>query len=427
MKVSRSETVPSLPHVETEVKAGLAEGPKVYTVRELTRQIRTLIESRFPAIWVEGEISGFKHHHSGHIYFNLKDSEAVIKAAFFSRFNRNLKFDLKDGLEVLCSGKISVYEPRGDYQLYVEKIEPKGLGALQLAFLQLKEKLSKEGLFDPAHKRPIPRFPRTVGVVTSPTGAAIRDILHVVNRRFRGTNVLLNPVRVQGEGAAEEIARAIDEMNRFDDIDVLIVGRGGGSLEDLWAFNEEPVARAVFHSRIPVISAVGHEIDWTLCDGVADLRAPTPSAAAEIVVQSREDLEVRLGDFAVRLRNAVRNILEAGRETLRELQESYAFRQPLQLINQQAQRLDELLRQFQNYLKNLVREKEQLFQNWVGRLESLSPLAILGRGYSLTFDAKGTLLKDARQVRPGERIQTRLHHGLIHSRVEKSKKSEDGT
>lgn len=417
MKGSRSETVPSLPFGETGVKAILTEGPKVYTVRELTRQIRTLIESHFPAIWVEGEISGFKHHHSGHIYFNLKDSEAVIKAAFFSRFNRNLKFDLKDGLQVLCSGKISVYEPRGDYQLYVEKIEPKGLGALQLAFLQLKEKLSKEGLFDPAHKRPIPRFPRTVGVVTSPTGAAIRDILHVVNRRFRGTDVLLNPVRVQGEGAAEEIARALDEMNRFEDIDVLIVGRGGGSLEDLWAFNEEAVARAVSRSRIPVISAVGHEIDWTICDWVADLRAPTPSAAAEIVVQSREDLEIRLGDFAVRLRNAVRNILEARRQTLRELQESYAFRQPLQLINQQAQRLDELLRQFQNYVKNLVREKCQALENWAGRLESLSPLAVLGRGYSITFIDKGKILQNALQAKVGDTIHTRLSHGTIYSKV----------
>jgi exodeoxyribonuclease VII large subunit len=399
-----------------------AGGPKVYSVKELTRRIRDLLESNFAAIWVEGEISGFKLHHSGHIYFSLKDSEAVIRAAFFSRFNRQTQFELKDGLQVLAFGRISVYEPRGDYQLLVERIEPKGLGALQLAFQQLKEKLSREGLFDPVHKKPIPRFPKTVGVVTSPTGAAIRDILHVVNRRFRGTSVLLNPVRVQGEGAAEEIAQAIDEMNRLNDIDVLIVGRGGGSLEDLWAFNEEVVARAVFRSRIPVISAVGHEIDWTICDWVADLRAPTPSAAAELVVQNREDLEIRLGDFGARLRNGAEGLLEALRERLLGLQESYAFRQPYNLVNQYGQRLDELLRQLQNYLKNLIREKGQAFRSGVGRLEALSPLGILQRGYSLTFSADGALLNDARKVNVGERLETRLHRGKIYSKVERIEK-----
>ena len=401
------------------------EGSKVYTVQELTRRIRELVESNFPAVWVEGEISSFKHHHSGHIYFSLKDGEAVLKVAFFSRHNRGLKFELKDGLQVLCFGKISVYEPRGDYQLYLERIEPKGLGALQLAFNQLKEKLAQEGLFDPGHKRPIPRFPRTVGVVTSPTGAAIRDILHIVNRRFRGTNVLLNPVKVQGDGAAEEIARAIDEMNQLEDIDVLIVGRGGGSLEDLWAFNEEAVARAVFCSRIPVISAVGHEIDWTICDWVADLRAPTPSAAAELVVQNREDLEIRLGDFNTRLRNAAQGILEERRESLRGLQESYAFRQPLNLINQFSQRVDELLRQLQNYVRSQIREKEQTFRNWVGRLEALSPLAILERGYSVTFDENGGVLREARKLKLGQSLRTRLHRGVVHSRIEKIEGDEE--
>lgn len=420
MKSLHSETLPAPSTVP------VTEGPKVFTVKEVTRRIRELVETAFPGVWVEGEISGFKHPQSGHIYFSLKDTEAVLKCAFFSRHHRGVKFELKDGLQVLCFGKISVYEPRGDYQLYIERIEPKGLGALQLAFLQLKEKLAKEGLFDPAHKKPIPRFPKTVGVVTSPTGAAIRDILNIVNRRFRGTNVLLNPVRVQGAGAAEEIARAIDEMNRFDDIDVLIVGRGGGSLEDLWAFNEEVVARAVYRSRIPVISAVGHEIDWTICDGVADLRAPTPSAAAELVVQNHEELELRLKDFKTRLRNAVTGLLEEKQGSLRVLQESYAFRQPLNLINQQAQRLDELSRQFQNYLKNLVREKEQTFRSWVGRLEALSPLGILERGYSLTFNVQGALLKDARKVKLGEVLRTRLRRGSVLSKVESIEKNEEG-
>ena len=417
---------PKLEDIDTpRLNPSPASGPKVYTVKELTARIRQLIESNFQAVWVEGEISGFKFHHSGHIYFTLKDTDAVIKAAFFSRYNRGLKFELKDGLQVICFGKISVYEPRGDYQLYVERIEPKGLGALQLAFLQLKEKLSKEGLFDLARKRSIPRFPKTVGIVTSPTGAAIRDILHIVNRRFKGTHILIHPVKVQGDGASEEIARAIEEMNRFDDIDVLIVGRGGGSLEDLWAFNEEIVARAVFRSRIPVISAVGHEIDWTICDWVADLRAPTPSAAAELVVQSCEELEVRLRDFRTRLTNSLRNLIQEKKESLRVLQESYAFRQPLNLINQYAQRVDELLRQFQNYIKNLVREKKQTFAASVGRLEALSPLGILERGYSLTFDDKAGLVKEAWKVKVGEPIKTRLHRGIIFSRVERIEKDED--
>ncbi|MBI2166773.1 MAG: exodeoxyribonuclease VII large subunit [Candidatus Omnitrophica bacterium] len=401
------------------------EGPKVYTVREITRRIRDLMELNFPGIWIEGEISGFKHHSSGHMYFTLKDETAVLNAVFFARQNRGIKFELKDGLRVLVFGKISVYEPRGSYQLYVERIEPKGLGALQLAFLQLKEKLAQEGLFDTERKRPIPAFPRTIGVVTSPTGAAIRDILHIVNRRFRGTNVLLNPVKVQGAGAAEEIARALDEMNQMEDIDVLIVGRGGGSLEDLWAFNEEVVARAIHRSRIPVISAVGHEIDWTIADWVADLRAPTPSAAAELVVQNREELEIRLTDFNTRLRNAIRGLLEEKQESLRGLRESYAFRQPLALIHQYAQRLDELLRQLQNYLRNLVREKDQTFRSWVGRLGALNPLAILERGYSLTFNVRGELVKDIRQVRAGETLKSRLEKGIVYSKVEKTEKVEE--
>lgn len=406
-------------------KNSTSEGPKIYTVREVARRVREILESNFSGLWIEGEISNFKHHTSGHMYFNLKDEQAVLRAAFFSRYNRGVKFDLKDGLKVLCYGRISLYEARGDCQFYVERMEPKGLGALQLAFLQLKEKLAKEGLFDAERKRPIPLFPKTIGVVTSPTGAAIRDILNVVNRRFRGTSVLLNPVKVQGEGSAAEIARAIEEMNELGGIDVLIVGRGGGSLEDLWAFNEEVVARAVFNSKIPVISAVGHEIDWTICDWVADLRAPTPSAAAELVVQNRQELVTRLLDFNTRLRNAMKGCWEEKSESLRVLQESYAFRQPLNLINQYSQRLDELLRQFQNYLRNLVREKDQTFRSWVGRLEALSPLAILERGYSLTFDGQGGLVKDIRKVKIGQTLKSRLHYGMVYSKVEKTEKSEE--
>lgn len=398
------------------------EGPgsaveKVYSVSELNREIRFLLESEYATVWVEGEVSNFKNHSSGHMYMTLKDEKSQIGAVFFSRHNQGLRFELKDGLKVIAFGKISLYEPRGQYQLYIEKLEPKGVGALQLAFLQLKEKLEKEGLFDAGRKRPIPRFPRAVGVVTSPTGAAIRDILNVVSRRFCGTQLLLSPVRVQGEGAAREIAQAIADMNDYGRVDVLIVGRGGGSLEDLWAFNEEIVARAVFDSNIPVISAVGHEIDWTICDLVADLRAPTPSAAAELVVEDRGELEKRVRDYRLRMRNAALNMLAGRREALANLESSFAFKQPLFLVRQAAQRLDELLRQLQNYARTLVGRKREMFQTLVGRFEALSPLAILERGYSLTMAGDGRLLKDARGLKPGDLIETRLSRGRVRSRV----------
>ncbi len=392
---------------------------KVYTVSLLNREIKALLESHYTRIWVEGEISNFKRHTSGHFYFTLKDDQSQISAVFFSRLNQSLQFEPKDGLLVLAMGRISLYEPRGQYQLYVERLEPKGVGALQLAFQQLKEKLEREGLFASERKKPIPKFPRVVGVVTSPTGAAIRDILNVVNRRFHGTQVLLNPVKVQGEGAAGEIARAIEEMNRLGGIDVLIVGRGGGSLEDLWAFNEEIVARAVFRSVIPVISAVGHEIDWTICDLVADLRAPTPSAAAELVVQNREELENRVLDFQSRLKNAGRFFLESYRERLQNLRQSYAFKFPAQMVEQSWQRADELLRQLQNYSQTNVSEKRHLFQTVLAKLNALSPLAILERGYSITFAGDGKPAKNVRQLKPGDMVLTQLSSGRFQSRVTK--------
>ncbi|MCM8775875.1 MAG: exodeoxyribonuclease VII large subunit [Candidatus Omnitrophica bacterium] len=394
-----------------------ASKAKIYTVSQLNREIRSVLESRYPAVWVEGEISNFKRHSSGHMYFTLKDEQAQVSAVFFSRLNQLVKFEPKDGLKVLAFGRVSLYESRGQYQLYVELLEPKGLGALQLAFQQLKEKLEREGLFRAEHKKPIPKFPKVVGVVTSPTGAAIRDILNVVNRRFRGTQLLLNPVRVQGEGAGQEIARAIGEMNELGGIDVLIVGRGGGSLEDLWAFNEEAVARAIYHSRIPVISAVGHEIDWTICDLAADLRAPTPSAAAELVVQNREELENKVAELKSRMCNAIRNFLGSAKDRVNTLETSYGFKYPHHLMEQFAQRFDELVRQFQNYAKTLVARKEQEFQSALARLQALSPLAVLERGYSLTFTGDGILLKDAGKVKVGDGILTRLARGRLRAKI----------
>jgi exodeoxyribonuclease VII large subunit len=390
---------------------------RIYTISQLNRQSRLVLESKLSAVWVEGEISNFKHHSSGHMYLTLKDESAQISAAFFSQYQRGLKFQLKDGLKVLAFCRVSIYEARGQYQLYIERVEPQGVGALQLAFQQLKERLAKEGLFDEERKRPIPKFPKTVGVITSPTGAAIHDILNVVNRRFCGTHILLHPVKVQGEGAAEEIAAAIATMNEQAEADVLIVGRGGGSLEDLWAFNEEPVARAVFGSRIPVISAVGHESDWTICDLVADLRAPTPSAAAELVVSSRLELEERLRRHRERLDFAINGMFERCQEQLSSLAGSAAFRQPRYLLDQFTGRVDELGRRMENRLTGFVDSNRQIFQGIMGRLNALNPLAILERGYSVSFNEKGDIIKDAKQLAAGDPLRIRLHKGSLISTV----------
>lgn len=400
---------------------------QILTVSQLNRGIRGLLESEYPSLWVEGEISNLKLHSSGHMYLSLKDEKAQIPAVFFSRYNQTLKFELKDGLQVLVYGKISVYEPRGQYQLYIERVEPKGVGALQLAFLQLKNKLESEGLFETARKRAIPQFPKVVGVITSPTGAAIRDILNIIHRRFCGTSVLLCPVQVQGPSAAGQIARAIQEMNAFGGADVLIVGRGGGSLEDLWAFNEEIVARAVYGSKIPVISAVGHEVDWTICDFVADLRAPTPSAAAELVTQSSQELERQVRSLGLRMRSSINAVYREKFDQWETLGESYAFKQPRMLIQQYSQRVDELLRQVQNYSKSLAAAKAQDFQVLAGRLNALSPLAILERGYSISFSEDGGLLKDIRQLKPGQMIRTRLGRGIAHSKVTSVELTEEKT
>lgn len=397
-----------------------SRGKKILSVSQLNHQIRLVFDQVFPAVWIEGEISNFKHHTSGHMYFTLKDDKSQISAVFFSGANRGLRFQMKDGLKIIVFGRVSVYEPRGQYQVYVEQVQPKGIGDLQLAFNQLKEKLQQEGLFDPAHKKAIPKFPAVVGVITSPTGAAIQDILNVIKRRFSGTQVLIYPVQVQGAEAAGQVAEAIRDMNRMKEAEVLIVGRGGGSMEDLWAFNEEVVARAVFASEIPIISAVGHEIDWTICDFVADLRAPTPSAAAELVVQSSLELEKRLGDFCSRMENGMRGLLEHLKKDLTRIQSSYAFRQPKLLSEQWSQRLDELLRQMQNYLQSFLESRRHQLAAAAGKLQALSPLAILGRGYSITQGIQGNVLKSVRGIKAGQNIVTRLADGVVESQVIKT-------
>lgn len=361
----------------------------VYTVTELTREIRQILESKFPQVWVEGEVSNLRIPTSGHFYFTLKDANCQLAAVMFRNVAAQVKFELKDGLKVICSGRISVYEKSGQYQIYVEELEPKGIGALQLAFEQLKERLSKEGLFAPAHKKPIPLLPQHIGIVTSPTGAAIRDILNILSRRFPNLHITINPVRVQGEGAALEIARAIDEFNALGGIDVLIVGRGGGSMEDLWAFNEEAVARAIYNSRIPVVSAVGHEIDFTIADFVADLRAPTPSAAAELVCAKKEEFVERVRALSEALGCAL-----------------------LDIVRGPAQRLDELTSKLGLNLKHFIEMSRERFKALLGKLEVLSPLAHLERGYSISLKLpKRTVLKDASALKNGDEVETRLARG----------------
>lgn len=400
---------PALPELRT--------AQKIYKVSEITREIRSVLESQFASVWIEGEISNFKHHSSGHMYFTLKDEGAQISAVFFAKANQFLKFELKDGLHVICIGRISVYDQRGSYQIYVQRIEPKGLGALQLAFLQLKERLEKEGLFAEERKQEIPSYPTRIGLVTSPTGAAIQDMLKIFKRKKFGLEVYLCPVRVQGDGSAEEICQGIEALNRFGSLDLIIVGRGGGSLEDLWAFNEEIVARAIVRSKIPVISAVGHEIDWTIADFVSDFRAHTPTAAAEKIVMHWDELEQRIKQSCERMKNSVYNLLNIKKEELANAKDSYAFRQPMVYVNQFSQRVDEMLRQMQNYLKGIFQEKKQNFKHLAGKLDALSPLAILERGYTITFDEQGRLLQELKQVRMGQIVQTRLRSGTIKSKI----------
>ena len=424
------------PHTSAKAKGHLAAGPEgyfryksdmnnetkekhIYTVSELTKYIRQILENSFPAIWVEGEISNHTLHSSGHMYFSLKDAGSVVQCAMFKRSNEKLKFKLKDGLKVICFGKISVYEPRGGYQLIVEEMEPKGIGALQLQFQQLKERLHKEGLFDPAHKVAIPHLPTRIGIVTSPTGAAIRDILNIARRRFSNVEIIIYPVRVQGESSKDEIAAAIRDFNKLDNIDVMIVGRGGGSLEDLWAFNEEVVARAIYDSRIPVISAVGHEIDYTIADFVADLRAPTPSAAAELVIPRKEDLVNSISTSTTRLRNALTNIIDAMTQRLATLRDSYALKQPLKMVEQYEQMIDDLRKDMAIRIEHLVRLRGESFNLFAQKLEALSPLSILNRGYSISARLpEGKIIKDTTDIKVGDRVETKLGKGKFISKVE---------
>ncbi len=392
----------------------------VLTVSELTTLIKSTLEEAFPDVWVEGEIYNFRVPSSGHAYFTLKDNSSQIKAVLFRSSARMLRFIPKDGLHVLCRGRITIYDYRGEYQLVVDYMEPKGVGALLIAFEQLKERLSAEGLFDESRKRPIPALPRKIGIATSPTGAAVRDILKVIDRRFANVEIVIAPATVQGERAAPEIVDAISELNNIKDIDVIILARGGGGIEDLWPFNEEIVARAIYNSRIPVISAVGHEIDYTIADFVADLRAPTPSAAAEMVIKSKEDIQRQIETLSSRLLYAQRNFLDRMRERL------YSFGKqvlsPERDINRYIQRLDDLEIRLSLSMQRVIKDRRLLLRGAMARLDSLSPLAILSRGYSITYMLPSlTIVKSASNVQQGDKVAVRLHEGNIICVVEETK------
>ncbi|RMF56332.1 MAG: exodeoxyribonuclease VII large subunit [Calditrichaeota bacterium] len=389
----------------------------ILTVSQLTRQIKELLESSFPRLWVEGEISNFKRHTSGHIYFTLKDENAQISCALWKFRAGRLLFQPQNGMQVIVEGDLQVYERGGNYQLIVQQMHPAGVGSLQMAFEQLKKKLLAEGLFDEAHKKPLPLFPERVGVITSPTGAAIRDIISVLKRRFPGIEIILYPVRVQGEGAAEEIAQAIADFNRYGKVDVLIVGRGGGSLEDLWAFNEEVVARAIFKSHIPIISAVGHEVDFSIADFVADRRAPTPSAAAELVVPNKSEIKGQLLYFAEKFVTLLNKRITNARTALENIRTSYGFRQPQDKVYQYLQQVDDLQRKIQMILTHQLQLKESRLETLKKQIQSMNPDAILERGYSICFK-DGVVVKDVAQIHLSDQVQVKLFKGGFSAQVQ---------
>jgi exodeoxyribonuclease VII large subunit len=440
-----------------------AAGPRIFSVSELTSEIRGVLESRYSEVWVEGEISNCRLWNTGHLYFTLKDANAQLRAVMWRTALKGMKFRPDDGLQVIARGRLGVYEPKGEYQLVCDRLEPRGFGALQLALEQLKKKLLAEGLFDPARKRPLPKLPRKIGIVTSLDGAALRDIIKVLSRRYPNAHLVIAPTRVQGEGAAQDIVRALDRVGRIEGVDVVIAGRGGGALEDLWSFNEEAVARAIARCPVPVISAVGHETDVTVADLVADLRAPTPSAAAEMVVTARDEFLSRIDRLLERARAACRNHVQQRRLRLERLMSRPAvagFQGRLALRGRHAA---ELSFDLQRAVRGLVERRSRALQGLrirldgtdlrrllgrmraaigqadvglrtavgrrshaadarlrtlAGRLDALSPLAVLGRGYAVCWTAdRSRIVRAASAVSPGDTVHVTLHEGAISCEV----------
>lgn len=389
---------------------------QILTVSELTHEIKTLLEANLYYVWVEGEVSNLRSPISGHIYLTLKDDGAQIKAVIFKGQARFMKFKPADGLHVICRGMVNVYKERGEYQIILDYIEPKGLGALQLALEQLKGKLAREGFFEAMRKRPLPPFPKKIGIVTSPTGAAVRDILKVFERRFADIGVLIYPVKVQGIESAREVSEGIKELNMVPGIDVIIIARGGGSQEDLWAFNEEIVARAIFNSKIPVVSAVGHEIDFTIADMVADLRASTPSAAAEMIIRSKEELKERLAAVLFQLRSGLRNIIADKRIFLHRLERGLV--DPSRRLKEIRLRLGDVTDRLALAMSHSLEMIKKDCRHIAERLNILSPLNILGRGYSITRNIPSmAVLRDSKDVEAGDDVNIILSKGEIFCKV----------
>jgi exodeoxyribonuclease VII large subunit len=391
-------------------------GSKIFDISDITKIIKKYLEGNkeFNNVWLRGEISNFKKQQSGHMYFDLKDTESVVPCVMFLSANRNLKFKPEHGMKVLGFGSISVYVPYGKYQFILTSLMPDGVGALHMAFMQLKGKLSKEGLFAVEHKKPIPKFPRTIGVVTSPTGAAIRDIIQVISRRFPKIEILITPSRVQGEEAAGEIAKGIETLNKLDEVDLVIIGRGGGSLEDLWAFNEEIVARAIYNSKKPIISAVGHETDFTISDFVADIRAPTPSAAAELAVPDMNEILQSIKTYTKQLHQIVTNNLTNNRLYFNRLMSSPVLIKPFDRINLMKQNLDNYFEKLSNNISNYYKLKRSNLDNYLGKLAALDPEAILGRGYSITMKLPGqTLVSSVDKINEDDMVNVIFKDGKI--------------
>jgi len=395
------------------------ETPTVLSVQDLTQVLRGVVEQCFPDVWVAGEVSNLTRAGSGHLYFTLKDEAAQLKAVMWRTAAQRLKFDLRDGMEVIARGGIEVYPPRGNYQIVCQSLQPQGMGTLELALRQLQEKLAAEGLFDLERKRVLPRFPRRVALITSAQGAAVRDMLQVLSRRWPLVDVVLLPVAVQGDEAAPQIAAALAQVHRIPGVDVVITGRGGGSLEDLWAFNTELVARAIAACQIPVVSAVGHEIDVTIADLVADRRALTPSEAAELVVPSQEEVRSQLDQLRGRLTTGLKQRATRARLQLDGLSQRRCFARPVDRIHEQQRWLDELQQRLQRAGRACVASAEQQLHTVAAQLDALSPLGVLSRGYSLTKQhPQGELIRSAEQARVGDQISTLLADGEVISRVE---------
>ena len=393
--------------------------PKVQTVSELTGEIKDLIEGNLPEVWVSGEVSSCLRANSGHIYFTLKDAGAQLSAVVWRNTASRFRFDLHDGLQVVVNGSVEVYAPRGSYQVIVRQLIPQGVGALELAFRQMHAKLEAEGLFNPARKRQIPRFPKRIALVTSPTGAAVRDMIQVITRRWQAADIIIVPVKVQGDGAAEEIATALRNVHRLPNVDVVICGRGGGSLEDLWAFNEEVVARAIAACRLPVISAVGHEIDVTIADLVADVRALTPSEAGERVVPDHAEVTRALDNVRQRLVSGLQNRAVKARLQLDGIASRRVIARPFQRVHDEFTRLDELDVRLRRAVRQRAVAAKQHLDLAAATLDALSPLKVLGRGYSITRRAEtGGLITAPDQLAIGDRITTILAAGQLTSRVE---------